>query len=220
MRSSSFMEGDPDHAAPPPAPDLLADRVREARADRSRYRAALLGAAAAHLLLLLAPLPDLAHDRPPSGGQDAGFELRTFRFAPPAPPPPEPVPAEPEIEEAAPDEEAPGPPGPPARTTVEILFAESELSRLVPPQPVDIAPPPIPEEARREERGGEVILVVYLDAAGEIAGVRALEGPEDLAAAALETARGWRFLPGTLDGNPIPVAVEVRIVFPGTSPRG
>ena len=215
------MDGDPDAADAPAEParpargDLLADRDREARSDRARWRAALAAAAAVHLLVLLAPRPDLAAARPPAGGGRPALELRTFRFAPPEPPA-EPLPAEPALEEADAEDEAPGLPGPPARPTVEILFAESELSRLVPPEPVEIPPPAVPEEARRAGRGGAVILVVYLDAAGEIAGVRALEGPEDLAAAALEAARGWRFLPGTLDGNPIPVALEVRVAFPGT----
>lgn len=213
------MESDPEAAAAPSPPDLVADRLRESRADRARWRAALAAAAALHLLVLLAPRPDLAADRPPPGAGPRALELRTFRFAPPQPPP-EPVPPEPEVEEPDPDEEAPGPPGPPARPTVEILFAESELSRLVAPKPVELRPPAIPEEARTAGRGGAVILVVYLDAAGEIAGLRALEGPGDLAAAALEAARGWRFLPGTLDGNPIPVAIEVRVVFPGRPEPG
>ena len=209
------MESDPAAVSPAPpdepAPaDLLGDRLRERRADRGRRRAALAAAAAVHLLVLLAPRPDLARDRPPLGGERTVFEVQDVRFAPP-----EPLPAEPAPDEPEPDDEELGPPGPPARPTVEILFAESDLSRLVPPRPVSIPPPAIPEAARREGRGGAVILVVYLDDAGEIAGVRALEGPEDLAAAALDAARGWRFLPGTLDGNPIPVALEVRVAFPG-----
>lgn len=212
MRSSARMEADPTAVRP----DLLADRLREARADRGRWRAALAAAAAVHLAILLAPRPDLAAGRPAAGGGRPPLELKTFRFAPPEPPP-EPLPAEPEPAEATPADE-PGPPGPPVRPTVEVLFAESDLSRLVPPEPVATPPPAIPEEARRAGRGGEVILVVYLDAAGEIAAVRALEGPEELAAAALEAARGWRFLPGTLDGNPIPVALEVRVTFPGDPP--
>ncbi|HEX2254767.1 MAG TPA: energy transducer TonB [Thermoanaerobaculia bacterium] len=194
--------------------DLVEIFAREEAADRRRWRRALALAAAAHLLLLVTPLPSFRQPPGNPGGERPVFVLEEVRFAPPRVEP-EPLPPEPPAEEEQPEEAETEEPeearlGPPP---VEVLFAESELSRLVPPQAVAAPPPPYPDAAREAGVAGDVILRLQLDAAGEILDVRVEDGPPELATAARDAALGWRFLPGTLDGVPIPVVVEVRVRF-------
>jgi TonB family protein len=95
-----------------------------------------------------------------------------------------------------------------------VLFPEGELSRLQPPHPLSAVPPPAPPEAPSE--GGEVHLYLQLDQSGEVLGVRGASGDPTLLAAARSAATTWRFTPATLDGEPIPVVVEVVVRFPPT----
>lgn len=194
--------------------DLLAARAAELAGDRRRRRRALLAAAFVHLLVLLAPRPEPDLGPPADSGDPRLFRLSDVRLAPPAPP--EPVVPDLEPEEAPPDEPeedeeaaAPGPPPPPR---VEVLFPEGDLSRLQPPRPLAAVPPPAPPEAPAE--GGEIHLYLQLDQSGEVLGVRGASGDPALLAAAQSAAPAWRFLPATLDGEPIPVVVEVVVRFP------
>lgn len=188
-------------------------RDREEGTDRRRRRRALAAAVVVHLLILLAPRPRLDSGPPAEPGDPRLFLLTDTRFAPPEPPAP--VVPEPEaIEEPPPEEEAEesAPPGPPPPPAVEVLFPEGDLSRLTPPRPLDAAPPPAPPEAPAE--GGEVRLYLQLDERGQVYGVRPAGGDAALLAAAAAAAKGWVFLPATLDGQPIPVVVEVVVRFP------
>lgn len=198
---------------------LLAARTAEEGGDRRRRRRALAAALAVHLLILLAPRPRPDLGPPGDPAEPRLFLLSEVRFAPPAPPPPV-VPEEPEEPAEPPAEEPPaqeaasfGPPPPPR---VEVLFPEGDLSRLAPPRPLAAVPPPTPEGA--PAAGGEVHLYLQVDASGEVLGVRGASGDETLLAAAQAAARGWRFLPATLDGEPIPVVVEVVVRFPPPAP--
>lgn len=193
-------------------------RDREEGADRRRRRRALAAALVLHLLVLLAPRPRPDLGPPADPGDPRLFLLGEVRFAPPEPPEPvvpelaeepEEVPEEEEEEEAEEDAAPPGPPPPPP---VEVLFPEGDLSRLTPPRPLDAAPPPAPPGAGAE--GGEVHLYLQLDERGQVYGVRPAGGDAALIAAAADAARRWVFAPATLDGQPIPVVVEVVVRFP------
>lgn len=193
---------------------LLAARLGEQADDRRRRRRALAAAVVGHLLLLLAPRPEPDLGAPADPGDPHLFRLSDVRLAPPAPPEPVVPDLEVEPEEAQPEEpeEETAPPGPPPPPRVEVLFPEGELSRLQPPRPLAAVPPSPPPEAPRE--GGEVHLYLQLDALGEVLGVRGASGDANLLAAAQAAAATWRFTPATLDGEPIPVVVEVVVRFP------
>lgn len=198
---------------------MLAERAAAEAADRRRRRRALAAAVVVHLLVLLAPRPRSESGPPADPGDPRLFLLTEVRFAPPEPPEPV-VPELEAVEEPPPEEEvedeeaaAPGPPPPPP---VEVLFPEGDLSRLTPPQPLDAAPPPAPAGASAE--GGEVHLYLQLDERGQVYGVRTAGGEPALLAAAAEAAKRWVFIPATLDGQPIPVVVEVVVRFPRSRP--
>lgn len=193
-------------------------RDRDEESDRRRRRRALAAALALHLLILLAPRPRLDSGPPAEPGDPRLFLLTEVRFAPPEPPAPV-VPELEAVEEPPPEEEADeeaAPPGPPPPPPVEVLFPQGDLSRLTPPRPLDAAPPPAPPGAPAE--GGEVRLYLQLDERGQVYGVRPAGGDAALLAAAATAAKGWVFLPATLDGQPIPVVVEVVVRFPRARP--
>jgi hypothetical protein len=197
------------------AEGTFAERAAAQADDRRRRRRALAAALVIHLLILLAPRPRPDPGPPADPGDPRLFLLTDVRFAPPVPPEPVVPELDPEVEDAVPeeeDEEEAAPPGPPPPPAVEVLFPEGDLSRLTPPRPLDAAPPPAPPEAPAE--GGEIHLYLQLDERGQVYGVRAAGGDAALLAAAAAAARGWVFIPATLDGQAIPVVVEVVVRFP------
>jgi periplasmic protein TonB len=197
----------------------LAERAAAQAGDRRRRRRALAAAVVVHLLILMAPRPRPDAGPPVDPGDPRLFLLTDVRFAPPEPPEPVVPELDPEAEDAPPEEEIveeAAPPGPPPPPAVEVLFPEGDLSRLTPPRPLDAAPPPAPPEAPAE--GGEVHLYLQLDENGQVYGVRGASGDAALLAAAAQAAKGWVFLPATLDGQPIPVVVEVVVRFPRRAP--
>jgi TonB family protein len=201
-----------------PAVDLLGTFAQEEAADRRRLRRALWVAIVAHVLLLAAPRPEPRTVPVGARRAVAVFELRTARFAPPQPPPPDPV-VEEEPPELPPEPAEEAELGAPAPPPVEVLFEAGELSRLVPPRPVAVAVPPTPPGPAAA--GGEVRLLLRLDEEGSVLDARRLAGDPALAEAAAWAARRWTFLPATLDGQPIPVVVEVAVRFapgPGAAP--
>lgn len=194
---------------------LLAAHAARQAAERRLRRRAWVAAVLVHLLVLAAPRPRPDPGPPGDPGDPRLFLLTEVRFAPPEPPAPV-VPAVADEVEAEPEEEEAATPGPPPPPPVEVLFPEGDLSRLTPPRPLQAVPPPAPEGAPAE--GGEVHLYLQLDELGRVYGVRTARGDAALLAAAAEAARGWVFLPATLDGQPIPVVVEVVVRFPRRPP--
>jgi hypothetical protein len=214
--------------------------AREEAADRRRGLAALAAAAVVHLALLAAPVPwGRGHGPmtlPPTAA--TAFRLQALRFAPPPPA------AEPLAAESVPAE--PAEIGPPPAATAELLVPRGPAGDLVPPQPLVTPPPPYPSELWRRGGGGEVVLTLVVDTAGEVSEVTVEEvrleadGEEDreetvgdrgetrgpaafadaLGRAAAESVRHWLFLPATLSGNPIPTAVTVRVAFPAAERAG
>jgi protein TonB len=80
------------------------------------------------------------------------------------------------------------------------------------PRPLETPPIPYPPGARRDGVEGQVVLVLRLDAAGTVRGVRVVAAPSpELARAAEEGARRFRFSPALLEGEP--VETEIRFTY-------
>jgi TonB family protein len=79
------------------------------------------------------------------------------------------------------------------------------------PVAIDKVMPRYPEEARKARLTGLVVLETVIDGNGKVKGTRILDSPApNLADAALEAIRQWRFEPARMpDGS----AVEVRFVL-------
>ncbi|HET6918216.1 MAG TPA: energy transducer TonB [Jiangellaceae bacterium] len=99
---------------------------------------------------------------------------------------------------------------------------------LTPPVPVEITPPthPLPyrmildapglsSTARLEAVEARVRLRLVVRADGSVAGVDVAisSGRRELDAAALESARHWRFLPARRDGEPIDSVALIWVAF-------
>lgn len=150
------------------------------------------------------PLPEATFAR--TEFRDAPARLRHAvprRIVPEEPPPRE------EPEEA--EEPAPEPPAP------EPATAEPEGE----PDPVEVLPTPIHEPLRYPRRArvrgieGAVVLELTVSAGGRVLDVEVAEssGSGLLDRTALEAVEGWRFEPGTRDGEPVEMKRLWRVRF-------
>jgi TonB family protein len=73
--------------------------------------------------------------------------------------------------------------------------------------------PDYPEAARRENLQGVIVLDVVVGRDGSVLGMRAVNGPEVLAQAAMDALRWWRFEPYRVDGQPVVVETTVAVEF-------
>jgi TonB family protein len=73
--------------------------------------------------------------------------------------------------------------------------------------------PDYPEAARRENLQGVIVLDVVVGRDGSVLGMRAVNGPEVLAQAAMDALRWWRFEPYRVDGQPAVVETTVAVEF-------
>ena len=75
----------------------------------------------------------------------------------------------------------------------------------------------VPEKAPARKRGweGKVLLAVAVASDGAVQAVRVQSGSSHdlLDEAALQAVRGWRFQPGTRDGEPVAMQVLVPVHF-------
>ena len=186
-----------------------------------------LHAAALMLLLIpaVAPKADVEKER---------NILVTLVDAPPPPPPPPPPPQDkppPPIKELSPPKPSPVPP-PPEAPPVDVAEPRptdvfQPPSPPAPPQPVadigasvDISsknmnPPRYPPAAARSGIEGEVVLVIDVDANGNVTNVSVEKSSRnrDLDRAAMEAARKWRFNPATVNGQKAAGRVRVPVNF-------
>jgi protein TonB len=114
-----------------------------------------------------------------------------------------------------------------AITTLDPRAAEERASRgapvgpiggaITPPELVEKTVPEYPPQARDERREGRVILQAVIDVEGVARAVTVLRvppGSEDLAAAAVEAVRKWRYRPALApDGRPVPVYFHIVVEF-------
>ncbi len=207
-----------------PAPD-------SASPDPSSYRlplrAWLLVAAAIAIgaLLFLALWIDQRNDRDFYRGDERRQDAAGQAF--------EPLPAPPIADDdaarrmPAPDPDAPAVSGEIEESTAAQPATAPEPMPVATPAPaVELAPgsapvaletpaPRYPAAALRRGESGEVLLRIDVDAEGRVADVGVVHGSGSRALdrAAISAVRGWRFLPGQRDGQPVPGVVNVPITF-------
>ena len=83
------------------------------------------------------------------------------------------------------------------------------------PRAVDTPPPDYPLELACAGAGGQVVLVLSLDAQGLPAEVRVENSSRRpaLDASAVAAVRSWRFKPATRRGQPVPTRIRVPVTF-------
>lgn len=83
------------------------------------------------------------------------------------------------------------------------------------PLAVDTPPPDYPLALACAGQGGEVVLVLSLDARGNPADVRIETSSrrQALDNSAVAAVRGWRFKPATSQGKPVPSRIRVPVKF-------
>lgn len=83
------------------------------------------------------------------------------------------------------------------------------------PLAIDTPPPVYPLALACAGEGGEVVLVVSLDAKGAPADIKVESSSRRRAldVAAVEAVRGWRFKPATNRGQPVPANIRVPVNF-------
>jgi iron complex outermembrane recepter protein len=97
---------------------------------------------------------------------------------------------------------------------VGVLSAAPLDAAVVPPVPVEAAPPVLPPEALPLEGPATVLLRLTIDAQGEVSQVEVRESAgEALDRAALAAAVRWRFQPATQGNVPVEVQTEVPVTF-------
>src|SRR4051794_29328758 len=96
-----------------------------------------------------------------------------------------------------------------ARADADVDVDEA-TPRIVPPRLLTPVVAPYPAGA---EGDAAVTLAVTVDASGNVADVRVLDGIEPFGAAAIESMHDARFVPGTREGRPVPVVVRFRVDF-------
>lgn len=91
---------------------------------------------------------------------------------------------------------------------------------VVPPVPVEAAPPVLPEEARALEEPVVVVVRITVDTAGEVSQAEIMQsGGRALDRAALRAAVHWRFEPARRGSEPVEVQADIPITFtPPTAP--
>ncbi len=73
--------------------------------------------------------------------------------------------------------------------------------------------PDYPEAARSANLQGVIVLDVVVGRDGSVVDIRAVNGPEVLAQAAMDALRWWRFKPYRVDGQPVVVETTVAVEF-------
>jgi TonB family protein len=96
---------------------------------------------------------------------------------------------------------------------------------MTPPKPIQIANPEFSELARKKKLGGDVMVVLTVDADGMPQNVRVARSladkvaPKDRKAAlsldekAIEAVQKYRFKPATRDGNPVAAEIHIDVNF-------
>lgn len=96
-----------------------------------------------------------------------------------------------------------------------VSFTEERAEDvIVKPVPVNKVAPEYPPEARKEGIQGRVVIDVLVDRDGEAVKVKAAESPHDLLTkAAIMALEQWQFKPGTINGEPAIMKIQVKLDF-------
>jgi len=90
---------------------------------------------------------------------------------------------------------------------VELSFADAERSLL------HRVEPDYPDAALQQHVQGQVLLDVRIGTDGSVQGLRVASGPAQLAQAATDAVRQWRFRPRSEKGSPVAVQTTVTLSF-------
>ncbi len=96
------------------------------------------------------------------------------------------------------------------------IYLLGQIPGITPPERVRAVDPVYPGTAREEKRSGVVLLESLIDAEGIPRAIRVLRVPpgcEDMASAAVEAVRQWRYEPARLEGRPVPVYFTIMVDF-------
>jgi protein TonB len=78
--------------------------------------------------------------------------------------------------------------------------------------------PVYPSEALEQRISGTVYLEAIITAEGVVREIKLLQGDPLLAASALEAVQQWRYRPTFLNGRPVEVITQIKVVFAFTEP--
>ena len=73
--------------------------------------------------------------------------------------------------------------------------------------------PQYPADAREQHIQGVVVLSAIIDKDGNVANVQLITGAPELAPAAIEAVKQWKYKPYLLNGTPVEVATQVQVNF-------
>ena len=205
---------------------------------RTPLRIAIVATIVFHALLLVISFPSARPRALQAAQAPKAFVVQAVRFKPPPPARAEPIPQRKTKKIPIPD---PTPDEPEPLTREEVFEAPeidfdgpSEVVFDIPPAPAPAGPPgtmwvegdvlppkrtyaPRPnytEEARRARIQGVVILQAVVDAVGQVGYVKVLKGlPEGLTESAVQVVEQWRYEPATLNGEPVPVYINLTVNF-------
>jgi periplasmic protein TonB len=93
------------------------------------------------------------------------------------------------------------------------VSAPRTVSHIKAPRLITATPPQYPAIAKQNRIQGDVIIEMDIDANGNVTGEKVLSGPPFLQAAAKDAVRRWKYEPATLNDNPIPYHMQVKVHF-------
>lgn len=112
------------------------------------------------------------------------------------------------------------PPPPPAKKKIKKELAVFEKGAVIakgdikPPKLIKKVNPIFPEEARKQEISGQVVLSVRSDEQGNIVAVKIVKSPHDLLSkASVEAVKQWKYEPMLIKGKPMPIIFTVTMTF-------
>lgn len=93
------------------------------------------------------------------------------------------------------------------------LIIEKETSDVVLGQALRRVYPGYPEQARRKRVEGNVVVDAVVSKTGEVVSIKATSGPQALIEASSDSAKGWRWAPTTMNGEPVEVLARITFKY-------
>jgi len=104
----------------------------------------------------------------------------------------------------------------PFALTLSVKFSASMSSRktgMKPPKLIKQVSPVYPEEAKKSNIEGTVVLGITIGDSGQVTEVKVLESVPGLDWAAIDAVKEWKYAGASFDGKPIPYVTTVSIKF-------
>jgi TonB family protein len=109
---------------------------------------------------------------------------------------------------------------------LKVVPSNEDTGHLVAPQRVRVSSgvaqqrlllskvqPQYPQDAKDQHIQGVVVLQVIIDKEGNVAHIQLISGHPELAPAALEAVKQWKYRPYLLNGTPVEVDTQVQVNF-------